>query len=603
MLALAWQNVLRMRPALNQFPGQLVAWCLLATGLLAFTTLNGPAPSLAEWLGDTDDAVRLVTVRELLAGAPWFDTTLPRVGAPEPLLSHWSRLIDAPLACLIAVLTPIFGPEHAELATRMIWPALLFFALLLIVACEADRHEGAWAAGCALVLVVTSATALAQFRLGRVDHHNAQILCAVAGFLFLVRGLEDKRMGWIAGLLIGLGLAIGYEAIALIVLGLAAAAVVAVWQPRFAPGVARAATGATATMSVALLLTIPPARWFDVRCDALSPNLPVLAACCTMGLWAILAAKAKPATRLALLAAASGIGAALFGALEPACLAGPFGQVDPALKSLWLDHVMEGQSVLWFAGRHPTMALAFICFVGVAAAAQVAIWRRDRDVASGVAAAIVAMAALLGCWQIKLMPYACWLAVLPLARFCATVRGTATISAPVARIAAVIVLSQATLEAGFAALALPLREGTSAVASRDVAYPSRPCFRSANVSRLAALPPGLVAAELDLGPFIVALSPHRVVAAPYHRLSKSILLNTAILNGTPDEALRTMRTLGVDYVALCADAKDVGKLESPPAENTTLQSRLLRGVPVGFLHELDLGPGAAIRAWRIVPAR
>jgi hypothetical protein len=64
-----------------------------------------------------------------------------------------------------------------------------------------------------------------------------------------------------------------------------------------------------------------------------------------------------------------------------------------------------------------------------------------------------------------------------------------------------------------------------------------------------------------------------------------------------------MRTLGVDYVALCADAKDVGKLESPPAENTTLQSRLLRGVPVGFLHELDLGPGAAIRAWRIVPAR
>jgi hypothetical protein len=118
MLALAWQNVLRMRPALNQFPGQLVAWCLLATGLLAFTTLNGPAPSLAEWLGDTDDAVRLVTVRELLAGAPWFDTTLPRVGAPEPLLSHWSRLIDAPLACLIAVLTPIFGPEAARVSER-----------------------------------------------------------------------------------------------------------------------------------------------------------------------------------------------------------------------------------------------------------------------------------------------------------------------------------------------------------------------------------------------------------------------------------------------------------------------------------------------------
>ena len=55
---------------------------------------------------------------------------------------------------------------------------------------------------------------------------------------------------------------------------------------------------------------------------------------------------------------------------------------------------------------------------------------------------------------------------------------------------------------------------------REPADPRRPCFRSANVRRLAALPPGLVAADIDLGPYIVALSPHRVVAAPYHRLEQ-----------------------------------------------------------------------------------
>ena len=89
--------------------------------------------------------MRLVTVRELLGGAPWFDTTLPRIGAPEPLVSHWSRLIDAPLAMLIGRLSPLLGPERAELATRIVWPTPLFFALALIVAREAQRRAG-WVA-------------------------------------------------------------------------------------------------------------------------------------------------------------------------------------------------------------------------------------------------------------------------------------------------------------------------------------------------------------------------------------------------------------------------------------------------------------------------
>ena len=82
-------------PALGRWAATPLAWALLATVFLVVATLAGPGPSLSDWLGDTDDAVRLVTVRELLAGAPWFDTTLPRIGAPEPLVSHWSRLIDA----------------------------------------------------------------------------------------------------------------------------------------------------------------------------------------------------------------------------------------------------------------------------------------------------------------------------------------------------------------------------------------------------------------------------------------------------------------------------------------------------------------------------
>ena len=451
------QQVLLPRlPVLGRWAATPLAWALLATAFLVVATLAGPGPSLSDWLGDPDDAVRLVTVRELLAGAPWFDTTLPRIGAPEPLVSHWSRLIDAPLAALIGALSPLLGRDGAELATRIVWPALLFFALALIVAREAQRRAGPLAAAFALFLVITSATALAQFRPGRIDHHNAQILCAVAGLLFLARSWDDRRAGWIAGALLGLGLAIGYEAMALVVPALAIAALAAIWHPHQGAGVARAATAATAVLFAALALTVPPARWFDVRCDALSLNLAILAAYATAGLWAAMSGSARRAVRFAILGASMVAGSTVYAALEPACLAGPFGQVDAALKPIWLDYVIETKSILWLAASHPATALAAVAFVFAGAAAQIALWRRRPDASTALAAAFVVLAAVLGCWQLKLLPYAGWLAAVPLAVWAAGLSGTASLSAPVMRVAAIVLLSQATLDAGFNALASPV---------------------------------------------------------------------------------------------------------------------------------------------------
>jgi hypothetical protein len=608
MTLLVSRRVLPSLPALGQWAAAPLGPSLLATVFLVIAALAGPGPSLSDWLGDTDDAVRLVTVRELLAGAPWFDTTLPRIGAPAPLVSHWSRLIDLPLAALIGSLTPLLGPERAELATRIAWPALLFFALGLIVAREAHRRAGPVGAAFAVMLVAASTIALAQFRPGRIDHHNAQILCSVAGLTFLVRSLDDRRAGWIAGLLLGLGLAIGYEAIALVVPALGLAALASIWQQQSASspgsdGVARAAAAAVATLFAALVATIPPTRWLDVHCDALSLNLVLLAACGAGGLWAATASNARLLIRLGILGAGVAAGAGLYAGLEPACLAGPFGQSSPALKSLWLDHVMETKSMLWLAASHPAPALAAVGFVLAGAAAQVALWRRQPHLRTGLAAAFVVLAALLGCWQIKLMPYASWLAAVPLAVWAAGLHGTVSLSAPVVRLAAVVLLSQATLDAAFGALLSPLRRsGEHPSTPVEAADPRRPCFRSANIRRLAALSAGLVAADIDLGPYIVALSPHRVVAAPYHRLEPGILANHAIMDGTPERALPILEGLGVDYLALCAERAGAGS-PSPDAQASSLRARLLAGDRLGFLRELDLPADSAIRVWKVVPAR
>jgi hypothetical protein len=466
---------------------------------------------LANWLGDTDDAVRLVTLRELLGGAPWFDITLPRIGAPKPLVSHWSRLIDAPLAVLMLLFRPLFGVAGAEIATRMVWPALLFFILQLMISREAFRRAGPWAAAFAVALPLLSLMPLVQFKPGRIDHHNAQILCAVAGRSCIsCAALEEERVGWIAGAAGRLGIA---------------------------------------------------------------------------GLCAV-------------------VGVVLFGAIEPACLMGPFGQVNPALKPIWLDRVMESKSILSFGDNQWAPMLAFIAFVLAGIVAQFAIWRARPTTSNALATAMIVLAAMLGCWQIKLMLYASWLAVLPLAVFAARLQRVGSLSGPIVGVCAVMLLNQSTLaavfEAGEGAVRAVVGGAPEGASDADV---GKECARTTNVARLAELSPGLIAANIDLGPHIVAMTPHRVVAAPYHRLDKGILAGHAILHGTPEEAERTARSLGVSYIVLCgATNADGSKPVSGGKYPNLLRAKLMRGEPVGFLQEIAPAPGKPIRVWRVLPA-
>src|ERR1700704_7183794 len=54
----------------------------------------------------TDDAMRLVEVRDLLAGQGWFDLTQYRLDPPAGGVMHWSRIVDVPIAFLIQILQP-----------------------------------------------------------------------------------------------------------------------------------------------------------------------------------------------------------------------------------------------------------------------------------------------------------------------------------------------------------------------------------------------------------------------------------------------------------------------------------------------------------------
>jgi hypothetical protein len=261
---------------------------------------------------------------------------------------------------------------------------------------------------------------------------------------------------------------------------------------------------------------------------------------------------------------------------------------------------METKSILWLGAAHPAPTLGLATFLSAGAAAQIALWRRHRDAQSGLYAVFVVLAALLGGWQIKLMPYAVWLAALPLAVWAARLNGTSSLSPMVVRLAAAVLLSHATIDAAFGLAASPFqRSRSSATAELDSADPRRPCFRSGNVRGLATLPAGLMAGDIDLGPYVVALSPHRVVAAPYHRLDRGILANHAMLDGPVRQGERMLAQLGVDYVALCADRAADDSASDKPA-TVSLRRRLVSGDPPGFVRELEVPTGGAIRVWKVL---
>jgi hypothetical protein len=224
--------------------------------------------------------------------------------------------------------------------------------------------------------------------------------------------------------------------------------------------------------------------------------------------------------------------------------------------------------------------------------AQVAAWRTRPDARGGLAAAFAVLAALLGCWQIKLMPYASWLAAVPLAVFAAGLRGRRRSLAPSRR--------RRRAEPGDtrSRFALPFWQR-----SRSFRPPLKWWIRRGrtpvNNARPAPTAPGLM-------PPIWARALYRrvvaagVVAAPYHRLKKTIS-PTARSPGTAG-ARHQLHALGVDYVALCADRVTNGARPSPQ-EHSALRTRLLGGMPVDFLREMPLRADLPIRVWRAAPTR
>jgi hypothetical protein len=541
----------------------------------------------------------MLEVRELLAGASWYDMTLSRFGGPHPLVSHWSRLIDAPIAVLLYGFELVLPPQEAELAVRAVWPLVLLLAFVYLMAGETEIRAGRVAALIAIPLTVTCLIGIVQFLPGRIDHHNAIILCTVVGILRLARSFDDAGAGWSAGIFLGLGTAIGYEALALTTASLGIAVLYGVLPGRSLLGPSRAAVTFAATLAVALAATKASDQLFISHCDALSFNLVLIAVNGAFGvsLMQALEHRLTLGHKLALLGATGLAGAILYGLAEPACLAGPFGELDPEIFPVWLGNVSETQSMLSLGSKLPLIGGMALVYFAAGLYCGAMLMRAGRSDGLRFHLLVLLVAIPLSFWQIKLLPYATFLPVPLLAIYLS--RPPRTAEKRMSRRASVLAAASALAVIAAASSLLLTLAKPSSIRVKEAMKPVQDCQSTAAILPLAALPPGLAVADVNLGPYLVALTRLDALSAPYHRLDTSIIEADRILHGPAAKAEQRLAAVGARYVITCKGLDSTSPRETVPAD--ALQSLLFEGKPPAFLEPVALPAPTPLKVWRVKP--
>jgi hypothetical protein len=586
-----------LKPQLGANPNVLMPmlW-LAATVAIALPSIKGGVFDAMS----TDDAMRLVQVRDWIGGQGWFDLFQHRLDPPGASM-HWSRVVDVPLAALILLLRPLIGTHGAETLTLFLWPLLLFAAALVLVAAIARQMSGITNSQItAVVLAVLSAPALIHFRPGAIDHHNAQIVLLLALVLLTSQVEQSAVKAALGGLLASLSLAIGIEMLpAIAAIGLAVFGLL-IWRGASVSrqiGAFGAALAASSLLLASALLPLPSLAL--PVCDAFGGPVLLLVAGGGISLMIMVGIDRLHSTlRLRLVTgAASAIAlVSAFLCLFAGCIASPYAQLDPLVTSFWVDKVVESISLATMLQLTPQKVLGFYGFplmtMGFASAALI---RSNPPGRFRWILGIMTLAALIGLsvWEMRGAAAASMVAAPVFAASLAILWPTL---APGRNL---VLLALAVSPASFAALGLSAKplidqvfKPPMTIAERDAST----CQTVSDVASMTQLPKGRVMAPIDLGPLILAETDHAVFAAPYHRNNDGIVAMLKLMLAPVPTARQILSDRRVDYVVTCAAAPEQDLVELAP---DGLAARLGRGETPDFLEPLDLDPTHKISVWRV----
>jgi hypothetical protein len=548
-------------------------------------------------LGDTDDNMRLMQVRGLLAGQGWYDLRQYRLNPPTGFNIHWSRLVDLPIAGLILLFRPFAGPAWAERLACGIAPLLPLGVVLSSLAYTLRRLVAPAAPVLGLIVLMGATAAMLMFMPERIDHHGWQL-----AFLALtVAGLADPkaaRGGAIVGISTAASLTIGLEMLPYAAMAGAILTLRWVWDAREAHRLMAYAL-ALGGGSAAGFAAFTSSDNVALRCDALTPVwLSVV-----LGAGALLFALAlwSPPSRTARLALAVAAGAAIAGGFAwrfPQCLGRPEG-VSDELARTWLNNVREAKPIY----RHPLRSALPIAALPVAGmiGALIAAYRARRSplfTAWLPVALFVTFATAMLLWQVRAGPAAQMLGVIG-------ATALAWIVVPwflthrllpvrvVGSIASFLLISG--LFAGLAIKFLPIdrpNRATQTVNRANARCASLPAMRVLN-----RFPRSTIFTHVDLGPRLITLTHHDAIAGPYHRNGDAILDVHHAFQRSPDEFRRIAASHGARLLLTCPNMAEttVYRARSPNG----FYGQLAKGRAPAWLVPVPLPKSSPFKLWRI----
>ncbi|TIR23032.1 MAG: GtrA family protein [Mesorhizobium sp.] len=581
----------------------LVLALLAALLALAIDAWTGFGP-LTDAGGDNDDLLRLVEVRDLLAGQGWFDLHQYRMGLEGGFVMHWSRLVDAPIAAIVLAASALTGSRPlAEDVAQVLWPALLFWSTLFFTARAARSFGGAGAVLPAILVGGAGCYFLGIYDPGALDHHNVQLMLTMASLALLLEAPARRWAALLSGLCAALTLAVGMETVPYVATMGVCVSLLFVADPSGERTIARDfGLGFAGVAALAFVATIPPSAWGAAQCDAFSVAQLAVAAIAGIGLAAIASVPAAASSRQRRLASLAALGLVLgvvVAALFPQCLSAPYANLDPRLKELWLDHIDEAQSLFTLLVHDPARVAAryatpLVAIILIVLRFRRGGWRRQDS----LVAALLAVSFVVGAWQLRGTTFSIAFAVIPLSAWIAKWRARAEAgSSPgvALRLAAVWLVSINPVWTGVAAAASVAFEKSPAVADRGTT--DKACEKKATFAPLGGMNGTTVLAISNLGAPILLYSGHKVFAGPYHRNVAGNLLALDAFLGSADDARRIVEAHRVGLVAICPGNGESRTLTQKAPQG--FLAGLLRGSVPDWLEPVNETKGSPIELYRV----
>jgi hypothetical protein len=570
--------------------GALLAFCLHA--LAGF-------PTLAAANGDNDSLLRLVEIRDLIGGQGWFDLHQYRMGPAGGFVMHWSRLVDATIAAIILAVTALTGKlATGETFALLAWTTPLMAAALAFLLRIARAVGDDWAVVPAFIICAAALHFSGVFAPGDIDHHNVQLTLCLAAITALIVG-RSYAAGIAAGAACALMLAVGMETLPYVaVAGLTASATYLLGDRAEAAKAAGFGLGLAGVGLAVFVATVPASNWLAPYCDAYSIPQFAVAAISGLGLAATAASPALGRTLSRRLRAllALGIAVAVIAVtVFPQCLTDPYAGLDPRLQQFWLNQVTEAQP-FWRVLSDDWVKAAGIYVTPVLALVVLSLRLRRRGNAPGwILMAFLTAAFAVSLWQARGATFSLPLAAIALAAWIGDWRHRTALTSDRTSMLRMALAWLVSLNVAWSAAAhaasVALGETASAATSTGT------CERPADYALLAAQPPTTVLAISNLGSPILAHTPHRVMAGPYHRNVIGNLLTLDAFMGTAEQARPTIESNRIGLVAICRGNAETALLTGPAPAG--LLAALTRGEPPDWLEKLPQATGEPLEIYRV----